>query len=154
MRTWLDRPGRRSGFTLIELVLVVTIIAILAGAVVVQASKQTRKARRARALSDIRSLETALDIYTADNNTPPTTQQGLEALRKRPTSSPVPRNWDGPYIKKPVGRDPWGNPYVYRYPAQQNPDPEGYDLICYAADGQPGGDGDAADITNFGDEEE
>ncbi len=139
--------GRGAGFTLIELVLVVTIIAILAGAVTVEAGKRIKLARRARGLEDIRVLEMALDSYAADNGNPPTTQQGLACLRQKPTSAPVPRNWNGPYIKKSVPKDPWGNDYVYRYPGQENP--EGYDLICYGADGQPGGEDDDADITNF-----
>jgi general secretion pathway protein G len=139
--------GRVAGFTLIELVLVVTIIAILAGAVTVEAGKRIKLARRARGLEDIRVLEMAFDSYAADNGNPPTSQQGLASLRQKPTSAPVPRNWNGPYIKKSVPKDPWGNDYVYRYPGQENP--EGYDLICYGADGQPGGEDDDADITNF-----
>src|SRR5574340_584189 len=145
-----SRSRRSAGFTLIELVLVVTIIAILAGAVTVEAGKRIKLARRARALEDIRVLEMALDSYAADNGAPPTTQQGLAALRKKPSSAPVPRNWNGPYIKKSVPKDSWGNDYVYRYPGQENP--EGYDLICYGADGQPGGEDDDADITNFEEE--
>jgi general secretion pathway protein G len=139
--------GRGAGFTLIELVLVVTIIAILAGAVTVEAGKRIKLARRARALEDIRVLEIALDSYAADNGNPPTSQQGLASLRQKPTSAPVPRNWNGPYIKKGVPKDSWGNDYVYHFPGQENP--EGYDLICYGADGQPGGEDDDADITNF-----
>lgn len=150
MTRLLSRSRRSAGFTLIELVLVVTIIAILAGAVTVEAGKRIKLARRARALEDIRVLEMALDSYAADNGAPPTTQQGLAALRKKPSSAPVPRNWNGPYIKKSVPKDSWGNDYVYRYPGQENP--EGYDLICYGADGQPGGEDDDADITNFEEE--
>jgi len=142
----------KTGFTLIELVLVVTIIAILAGAVTIEAGKRIRMARRTRALEDIRVLQLALDTYDADNANPPTTQQGLGALRTKPGSAPVPRNWNGPYIKKRIPDDPWGNSYVYRFPGQQNPDPDGYDLICYGADGQPGGEGDDSDITNFEEE--
>jgi general secretion pathway protein G len=150
MRLYWGGIRRSAGFTLVELVLVVTIIAILAGAVMVQATNRTKMARRARALEDIRVFELALDMYTADSGAPPTTQQGLVALRKKPTSAPVPRNWNGPYIKKAVPKDPWGNEFVYRSPGQQNPD--GYDVICYGADGQPGGEDDDADITNFEEE--
>jgi len=143
------RLTRHGGFTLVELVLVVTIIAILAGAVVVQATNRTRMARRARALEDIRNLDMAIELYIADNGYSPTTQQGLDALRRKPTSAPAARNWSGPYIRKPVPSDPWGNEYIYRSPAQQNPDREGWDLITYGEDGQPGGIDYAADITNF-----
>jgi len=100
----------------------------------------------ARAHTDIATLSTALDIYTADNGSPPTTQQGLGALERKPLSGPVPLNWNGPYVQEEVGRDPWGNPYVYRYPGWLNPD--SYDLLSYGADGRPGGQGANADITN------
>ncbi len=147
--------GRRSAwartraFTLVELVVVMTIIAILATAVAVEVTNRVRVARRTRALQDIKTFETALDLYAADNGAPPTTEQGLAALRKRPSIPPIPRNWNGPYIKKDVPLDPWGNEYVYRYPGQRNPD--GYDLISYGADGKPGGEDWDADITNFDD---
>jgi len=152
MRQWAGRNKRSAGFTLVELVLVVTIIAILAGAVVLQASNSARHARRVRALQDIRTLESALDIYAIHNSTPPITQQGLAALSQKPTSAPIPINWNGPYIKKRIAHDPWGHEYVYRYPAQENPDVKSYDLVCYGADGQPGGEDDDADITNFEEE--
>jgi general secretion pathway protein G len=150
MTAFSDHGARRAGFTLVELVLVVTIIAILAGAVMVQATNRTKMARRARALEDVRVFELALDMYTADNGAPPTTEQGLAALRKKPTAAPVPRNWNGPYIKKAVPKDPWGNDYVYRSPGQENPD--SFDVISYGADGQSGGEDDDADITNFEEE--
>jgi len=149
MRRWSGRVTSRSGFTLVELVLVVTIIAILAGAVVLQASNSAKHARRVRALQDIKTLESAVDIYAIHNGVPPTTEQGLVALYEKPTSAPVPMNWNGPYVKSKITKDPWNNDYVYRYPAQENPDPKGYDLICLGADGQPGGDDDNADLANF-----
>lgn len=149
MKRWVGRATSQSGFTLVELVLVVTIIAILAGAVVLQASNSARHARRVRALQDINTLESAVDIYAIHNGQPPTTQQGLPALYEKPTSAPVPMNWNGPYVKKRITKDPWTGDYIYRYPAQENPDTKGYDLICLGADGQPGGEDDNADITNF-----
>jgi general secretion pathway protein G len=139
--------ARHRGFTLIELVVVMTIITILAGAVALQVTHRVQNARRARALQDISVLESALDMYAADSGQPPTTQQGLEALRREPSSPPLPRNWDGPYIKKAVPTDPWGNDYEYKYPGQANPD--GYDIICYGRDGRPGGDGPDEDMTNY-----
>jgi len=153
MRRWHSRRsgGRRqasgeAGFTLVELVVVMTIIVILAGAVALQITHKVEDARRARAVQDIANMETALDLYAADNGSPPTTQQGLSALRTKPSSPPAPRNWDGPYLKKNVPKDPWGGEYVYQCPGQLNPD--GYDLISYAADGRPGGTGADEDVTN------
>ena len=154
MRICPSRRRQRSGFTLIELVIVVAIIAILAGALMLEAGRRIRVARRTRALQDMRTLEVALDSYAADNGSPPTTQQGLAALVTKPTSAPVPSNWNGPYLKKrsAVPRDPWGIEYLYRFPPEENPDAESYDLTCYGADRKPGGDDDDADITNFSEE--
>ena len=131
---------------MIELVVVMTIISILAGAVALQILNRTKHAKRARALQDVSTLETAIDLYAADNGSPPTTQQGLQALRSRPNSPPVPTNWNGPYIKKaPI--DPWNTEYIYRYPGDLNPD--GYDVISYGEDGSPGGSNEfTEDITN------
>jgi len=127
-----------SGFTLIELVVVMTIIAILAGALTINFVNRRKMAVRTRALQDMATIEMALDLYAADNGNPPTTDQGLEALIAKTSLPPVPRNWNGPYLKqRDVPQDPWGNEYVYRSPGEY--DPEGYDLICYGADGQPGG---------------
>jgi len=140
------RAHRSSGFTLIELVFVMTIIVILAGAISLQLTNQSRNAKRARALQDIKTLETAIDLYAADNGTPPSEQQGLQALKTKPNSPPVPMNWNGPYVKE-IKRDPWGSEYIYQYPGQLNPD--GYDLISYGEDGRPGGDNEyTADVTN------
>jgi len=139
---------RSRGFTLVELVVVMMIITILAGAIAVQVTNRVKMAKRARVWQDIGSLSTAFDLYAADNGNPPTTEQGLAALRNKPSSSPVPTNWNGPYIDKSVPLDPWRREYIYRFPGEENPD--GYDLICYAADGQPGGDDEwDVDITNF-----
>ncbi len=150
MRRWRARASRSSGFTLIELVVVMTIIAILAGAVTLEILNRTRIAKRARALQDVKTLETAIDLYALDNGSPPTTQQGLDALRRKPGTAPVPNNWNGPYVKKaPI--DPWNTPYEYRFPGQLNPD--GYDLISYGEDKKPGGaDEFAEDITNADEE--
>ncbi len=146
MGGWRWEARRNRGFTLIELVVVMTIISILATAVTLQILNRTKHAKRARALQDISTLETAIDLYAADNGSPPTTQQGLAALRTKPGSAPVPQNWNGPYIKK-AAIDPWNNEYVYRFPGQLNPD--GYDVISYGEDGKPGGANEfAEDITN------
>jgi general secretion pathway protein G len=146
MRRWRARRRRDEGFTLIELVVVMMIIGILAGAVALNIRNRTRDAKRARAVQDIKTMETALDLYAADNGTPPTTQQGLQALKVRPSTPPAPSNWNGPYVKKAL-IDPWGAAYIYRYPGQINA--SGYDIISYGEDKQPGGaDEYTADITN------
>ena len=133
-----------AGFTLIELLVVMVILAVLAAAVIPRVVGRTEDAKRARAVADIESLGTALDMYHADNGDYPTTEQGLMALRQAPSSEPVPRGWNGPYLKKAVPMDPWGNEFVYTSPGEYNP--ESYDLVSYGADGQPGGEGRDADI--------
>ena len=115
------------------------------GAVVVpRVVGRTEDARRARAVSDVESLDTALDLYKADNGEYPTTEQGLQVLRTAPGDA---KNWNGPYLKKPLGADPWGHDYIYTSPGEHNPD--SYDLSSTGADGQPGGDGKDADVTNW-----
>jgi len=150
MTGWKARAQRSRGFTLVELVVVMTIIAILAGALTIQVANRIKHAKRARTLLDIATLETALDLYTADNGNSPTTQQGLEALIAKPSSPPVPRNWNGPYLKnrKAVPRDGWNTEFIYRCPGQMSP--HGYDIISYGEDKQPGGtDEFTQDITNL-----
>jgi len=136
---------REKGFTLLELMVVVTIIAILAGAVTLQIWNKVENARRARAVQDIKTLEDAVDLYAADNGAPPSQEQGLAALSEKPGSPPLPRNWDGPYLKKRLPKDPWGQEYVYVCPGQLNPN--SYDIISYGDDGQPGGTGKDEDVT-------
>lgn len=115
----------QKGFTLIEIMLVVIIIAALAAMVVPRMSGRSEQAKKAIAQTDIEShLSTALKLYELDNGNFPTTAQGLEALMKAPSSSPVPANWNGPYLeKKPI--DPWGSAYVYKSPGEHRRD---YDL--------------------------
>jgi len=128
------------GFTLVELMLVVIIIGILVAMVMPRLAGRTEQARIAAAKADIElNIASALDLYELDNGSYPTTEEGLNALLQKPASA---TNWRGPYLKKkPV--DPWGNPYVYRYPGTHNVD---YDLYSYGRNGVEGG-GD--DVTNW-----
>ena len=105
---------RRSGFTLIEIMVVVVILGLLAALVVPRIGPQVAEAQRTTAATQIRSIEDALEMYRMHSGFYPTTQQGLEALVTAPTTSPVPKRYaDGGYLKK-LPDDPWGNPYVYR----------------------------------------
>ncbi|MGQ9523391.1 MAG: type II secretion system major pseudopilin GspG [Armatimonadota bacterium] len=140
-----------AGFTLIELLVVMIILAILAAVVIPRVIGRTEDARRAKARSDIAALETALDAYKLDNGSYPTTEQGLQALVEPPNTDPVPKNWSGPYLKKGVPKDPWGNDYVYVCPGEHNPD---FDIASYGKDGQPGGEGEDADIVSWEEREE
>lgn len=122
---------KKSGFTLIEIMLVVIIIAALSAMVVPRLVGRSDKAKAKVAQSDIDAhLKTALKLYELDNGNFPTSAQGLAALRTKPNSPPVPQNWDGPYIEKePI--DPWGNPYVYVVPGKHGLD---YDLYSKGKD--------------------
>lgn len=131
---------KQSGFTLIEIMVVVVIIGILASVVVPRIMDNPDKARVAKAKNDIRALESAMDLYRLDNYTYPSTDEGLEALVTPPSSAPA--NWkQGGYIKK-LNNDPWGNDYLY-----DNVDGE-IEIYTYGADGASGGEGPNADISS------
>jgi general secretion pathway protein G len=140
--------SREDGFTLIELIVVIVVIAVLAGLVgpMVFGNVGDAKVQAARAQIELFGL--ALDAYRLDNDAYPTTEQGLLALRSRPTGEPEPRRWRGPYVRKEIPLDPWGRPYIYRAPGEVNP--EGYDLVSLGRDGRPGGEGEDADVTSWG----
>lgn len=139
----MDRRRRRrpGGFTLIELLLVVVIIGILAAIVVPKLAGRSEDARIAAAKADLKTLAGAIDRYEVDSGRFPTTEQGLAALLVKPSSAPEPKNWKGPYIDgRELPKDPWGNPYVYRFPGERNA--QGYDLYSAGPDGQPGTEDD------------
>jgi general secretion pathway protein G len=135
------------GFTLIELMVVILIISVIAAIVGPTVFKKIEQSRRIAAKAQIEMFGVALDSYRLDNDTYPTTEQGLEALRKKPVVPPIPKNWDGPYLKKDIPLDPWGNPYVYICPGKVNS--HGYDLVSYGSDGKAGGRGGAEDIVSW-----
>jgi general secretion pathway protein G len=137
---------RRSAFTLIEILVVIVVIAILATLVAPNVFQHVGTAKAATAKSQIEMLTTTLDAYRLSIGTYPSTEQGLQALWERPSIDP-PINWAGPYLRKQVPLDPWGNPYIYIYPGQQNP--MGFDLYSLGADGLPGGEGENADVVSW-----
>ena len=140
------RTGPRAGFTLIEILVVIAVIALLAALVAPNVFRNMGTARDVVARTQIEMLGAALDAYRLDNGRYPTTAQGLDALWMLPASEPRPSNWRGPYLRKPVPLDPWRNPYVYVSPGRIHL--TGYDLNSLGADGAVGGEGDDADISN------
>ncbi|MFA5148257.1 MAG: type II secretion system major pseudopilin GspG [Candidatus Omnitrophota bacterium] len=134
----------RRGFTLIEIMIVVIIIAALASMVVPRLTGRTEQARVSIAEADVSSnIATALKLYELDNGNYPTTEQGLNALLSKPSSSPVPNNWNGPYLEKtPV--DPWKNQYQYKCPGSHNA--SGYDVW---SNGKDGIEGTADDVNSW-----
>ncbi len=137
-----SRINRLYGFTLLELLVVMVIIGLLAGYVGPKYFAQIGKSEVKSARAQLDALGKSLDQYRLDTGHYPTTEQGLAALDARPTNE---TKWDGPYLKKNVPPDPWGKPYLYKQPGEHSE----YDLFSYGKDGQPGGTGDAIDITNW-----
>jgi general secretion pathway protein G len=139
-RIKMKRDGR-SGFTLLEILLVVVIIGLLVGVAVVRLGARSGEAKKVAAQRQIDAYKTALGLYELDNGFYPSTEQSLAALIVLPSSAPVPNNWKGPYLDPPVLRkDPWGHDYLYRYPGAKNP--TGYDLYSPGINGVEGDDDD------------
>lgn len=129
--------------TLIEMLVVVMIIGLFAALVGPQIFKQGDKARVTAAHAQVNSIMTALGSYKLDTGTFPSTEQGLQALRAQPQDA---TQWNGPYLAKDIPLDPWGHPYIYKYPGEHGDEP---DVISLGADGQPGGEGINADILSW-----
>jgi len=140
--------SRRSGFSFIEILVVILIISILSGAVAVSVIRWVGRAKIARAKADIGELDVALEHYYVEQSRFPTQAQGLPALCSEPTAPPTPKNYpEGGYLKSAdVPKDPWGSEYVYKIPG---PGGKPYEILCYGADGEPGGSGDDADISSL-----
>ena len=133
--------AHRYGFTLLELLVVMVIIGLLAGYVGPRYFSQIGKSQTKVAKAQLDAFEKALTQYRLDTGRFPASEQGLDALVKKPSSEP---RWDGPYLSKGVPLDPWNHPYQYRQPGQQGD----FDLVSFGRDGKPGGTGEDADITN------
>ena len=136
---------RNRGFTLIEIMVVVVILGILAAIVVPKVINKPDQARIVRAQQDVKSIESALDLYRLDNGVYPTTDQGLDALVHKPNTTPIPQNWHQYLREAPI--DAWGTPYHYLNPGVHNPD--GVDIFTYGPTGQPDGKGEKAEIGNW-----
>jgi len=136
---------RSSGFTLIEIMVVVVILSVLGALVVPKILENVDKARVTRAQADIRAIETALDLYRLDNFKYPTTEQGLGALVKQPVDPTITNYRSGGYLST-IPKDPWNNAYIYVSPGTDGRD---YDIISYGRDGKPGGEGYDADISTL-----
>lgn len=134
---------KSSGFTLIEVMVVVVILGVLAALIVPKVLDRPDEARRVAAQQDVAALVQALKLYRLDNHRYPTTAQGLMALVKKPAGEPVPPAWRSYLERLPL--DPWGHPYQYLSPGVQGD----MDIFSLGADGEPGGEGNNADIGNW-----
>jgi general secretion pathway protein G len=149
MKTGLIKRARRKaqmagegGFTLMELLLVLVIIGLLAAVVGPTLYQRINPAKETAAREQIESFATALDNFMVDMGRYPATQEGLKALRAKPDGS---EKWNGPYLKKDIPNDPWGNPYIYRAPGRSG----GYEIVSFGADGRAGGENENADINSW-----
>jgi general secretion pathway protein G len=144
-----NRSGKQRAFTLIELMVVLVILAVLATAILPNVIGKSERAKRVKAQADIAVIEGLLDQLYLDLDRYPTSDEGLRVLYY-----PLPeeeKRWKGPYSKKPITNDPWGNPYVYESPGTHSPLP--YEVMSYGNDGIEGGEDDAADIVSWPEEE-
>lgn len=146
LRHMLGDRGQQ-GFTLLEVIVVVFILALLAAIVTPRIIGRTDDARIAEAKVQIRNLETGLKLFKLDSGFYPSTEQGLEALIEKPHTGRIPNNYrDGGYLEqRKIPQDPWGNPYIYLCPGLHGD----FDIICYGSDGREGGEDKDADITNW-----
>ena len=138
-----NRRRSKAGVTLIEMLVVVTIIGLFVALVGPRLWSNVDKAKAVKARADIDGLMGALGTYKLDNGNFPTTEQGLASLRTKPADAP---QWAGPYTEKEISKDPWAHDYIYKFPGDHGDTP---DIISLGADGQAGGDGINADIVSW-----
>lgn len=138
----LNSAKTTRGFTLIELLVVIVIIGLLVGIVAPRYFAQVGKSEVKAAQAQINSLEKSLDQYRLDVGRYPTTEQGMAALNTQPAGE---TRWQGPYLKKAVPNDPWGQAYQYHSPGEHGE----FDLYSFGKDGKLGGEGESADIVNW-----
>jgi general secretion pathway protein G len=145
MRVFMKQTRKRSqsGITLIEMLVVVVIIGVFVGVVGVNVFGQADKAKRVAARTQIANFGQALGLYKLDTGQYPATEVGLQALRTKPDAA---LQWAGPYLPQDIPVDPWGRPYLYKYPGEHGDEA---DLVSLGADGQPGGEGNNADIVSW-----
>lgn len=133
---------RAKGFTMMELLIVLVIVGLLAALVGPTLYQQIKPAKQSAARAQIENFATALDSFYINVGRYPTTQEGLAVLRTKPEGE---EKWRGPYLKKEIPSDPWGNPYLYQSPGRNG----GYEIVSHGADGREGGEDDDADITSW-----
>ena len=137
------RSRAQAGVTLIEMLVVVTIIALFAAVVGPKLLGKADEAKKVAARQQINQISQTLGMYKLDTGTFPTTEQGLRALREKPGNI---NQWNGPYLQMELPTDPWGKPYAYKFPGEHGDEP---DVISYGGDGQPGGTGLNEDIVSW-----
>ena len=130
------------------MLVIIAIIAVLAAVVAPEVFRNVGDAHAGAARQQVEIFSTALDSYRLNNHAFPTTEQGLAALRTEPAAGEKPRNWRGPYLRRAVPPDPWGNAWVYLSPGRVNP--HAFDLYSLGRDGREGGEGEDADVTSWG----
>lgn len=130
------------GFTLVELLVVMVIVGLLAAIVAPMVYQHVSPAKHTAVRGQMDSFMTALDNFYVDVGRFPTTKEGLEALRFKPAGA---KGWRGPYLRRNVPNDPWGNAFIYREPGLNGP----YDILSLGADGRDGGEGEAADLISW-----
>lgn len=135
--------SKKQGFTLLELLVVIVIIGLLAAFVAPKYFGQISKSKTQVAKAQIEAFDKAIDQFRVDTGHFPTTEQGLNGLFSQPANEPM---WHGPYIKKSIPIDPWGNAYVFKSPGTDSRD---YEILSYGNDGKSGGSGEDADITSW-----
>ena len=135
-------PGNQRGFTLLELLVVLVVLGLLAGIVAPKYFAQLGRSEVKVAKAQIEGLGKALDLYRLEVGHYPSTEQGLQALVTAPSDE---THWTGPYLQKKLPLDPWGRAYTYRYPGEHSE----YDLLSLGKDGQAGGEGENAEVSNW-----